>query len=204
MAYLPVHQPTGRRIRSAKVDLALYYDDEDDYLRGILPSTYKERPAKLCPLETEGDDKLIAIPVHVKTYAGAVNQAEFQLAVCGNALLEILEQWVAAYQATRPVPRAPWVVPLPVVVALCIYGHHWTFYILYREEVNRGEANAQIDIDKESSAHAPCIVYEPFPAGQTATLLGTFHLVQFIGMIRTWVASNWMKIIKDVPNILLD
>jgi len=93
MAHLPIHQPTNRRIGSVKVDLALYYDGEDDFLSSMLPNTYKERPSNLCPLVTEENDTLIAIPVEVKTYAGVANQAEFQLAVCGNALLEIREKW---------------------------------------------------------------------------------------------------------------
>jgi len=70
MAHLPIHQPTKRRIGSVKVNLALYYDDEGDFLSSMLPETYEKRPSKLCPLETEEDDKLIATPVEVKTYAG--------------------------------------------------------------------------------------------------------------------------------------
>ena len=222
MAHLPIHQPTKRRIGSVKVDLALYYDDEDDFLSSMLPETYEERPSKLCPLETEEDDKLIAIPVEVKTYAGVANQAEFQLSVCANALLEIREKWTAACLARRHADKHGYTCDLDpsVVVALSVYDHHWTFYILYRGEANTSagrdgrtglapilEENtvaggttlggAQIDIDKESSAHAPCIVHGPFPTAQTATLLGTFQLVRFIGVLRKWVAEEWMKTIEE-------
>ncbi|KAF8451427.1 hypothetical protein BGX38DRAFT_1269451 [Terfezia claveryi] len=232
--HLPIHQPTKKRIASVKVDLALYYDDEDDFLSSMLPNTYEKRPSKLCPLETEEDDTLIAIPVEVKTYAGVANQAEFQLSVCANALLEIREKWTAACLASVRADKDDYTCALnpSVVVALSVYDHHWTFYILYREEANAsagreectglapileepeditiagGETSAiatgltylggaQIDIKKESSAHAPCIVHGPFPAGHTATLLGTFQLVRFIGVLRKWVAEEWMKTIEE-------
>jgi len=234
-AHLPIHQPTKRRIASVKVDLALYYDDEDDFLNNMLPKTYEKRPSKLCPLETEEDDTLIAIPVEVKTYAGVANQAEFQLPVCANALLEIREKWTAACLARAHADKDNYTCDLDpsVVVALSVYDHHWTFYILYRGEVSSSagregrtglapileqpeeitvaggatSANAagltnmegaQMDIDKrETSANAPCIVHGPFPAGHTATLLGTFQLVRFIGVLRKWVAEEWMKTIEE-------
>lgn len=234
--HLPIYQPTKKRIASVKVDLAMYYDDEDDFLSRILPNTYEKRPSKLCPLESEEDDILIAIPVEVKTYAGVANQAEFQLSVCANALLEIREMWTAAclahVRAGKVNDNYTCALNPSVVVALSVYDHHWTFYILYREEANAnagregctglapileqpeditiagGEISAnaigltnlggaQMDIEKESSAHAPCIVHGPFPAGHTATLLGTFQLVRFIGVLRKWVAEEWMMTIEE-------
>jgi len=146
--------------------------------------------------------------------------------VCANALLEIREKWTTACLARRHADKDGYACDLDpsVVVALSVYDHHWTFYILYRGEANTSAgrdghtglapileqpeentvaggtilANTQIDMDKkESSAHAPCIVHGPFPAGQTATLLGTFQLVRFIGVLRKWVAEEWMKTIEE-------
>ncbi|KAF8417642.1 hypothetical protein EV426DRAFT_578036 [Tirmania nivea] len=237
IAHLPIHQPTKRRIASVKVDLALYYDDEDDFLSSMLPNTYEKRPSKLCPLETEEDDTLIAVPVEVKTNAGVANQAEFQLSVCANALLEIREKWTSACLSRVRADNNDYTCSMDpsVVVALSVYDHHWTFYILYRGEVNANTARegrpglapileqregnpiagretsataagltnldgAQIDIDKKE--HAPCIVHGPFPAGHTATLLGTFQLVRFIGVLRKWVAEEWMRTIEGACGVM--
>ena len=100
------------------------------------------------------------------------------------------------------------VLDTSIVVALSVYDHHWTFYIIYRGGINGGEANARASREgrKEitvaggatsTNAHAPCIVHGPFPAGHTATLLGTFQLVRFIGVLRKWVAEEWMKTIEE-------
>ena len=39
---------------------------------------------------------------------------------------------------------------------------------------------------------APLLVYSPWPAGQTITLLGVFRLIGFINTLRNWVVTEWV------------
>ncbi|KAF8461270.1 hypothetical protein BDZ91DRAFT_737626 [Kalaharituber pfeilii] len=130
--HLPIHQLANKPISSVKIDLALGYDAEDEFLTTILPD-FPHWPSSLCPLVTLENDFLVAVPIEIKTACGVANQSEVQLSVCASAMLDIQEQWSnrrAQENGNGNVdPGHP-----PVVVTHSVYGHHWTYYIIYRGE----------------------------------------------------------------------
>ena len=171
--YLPVHPEY--RVQGVKVDFALGYYDTQSEIPGSLQEHHR---TPLCPLKGKKDDFLTCVPVEVKTGAGPTKNREVQLFIFGSAMLQVVEKWLSAQpNKTHQEP--------PVVVALSIHNHLWQYYIICRA-LDVGQRNTEM----------PFLVYGPWPAGNTSTLLGVFKLVRFIDVLRNWVVESWVPHFK--------
>ena len=166
--YLPVHPEY--RVQGVKVDFALGYYDTQSEIPGSLQEHHR---TPLCPLKGKKDDFLTCVPVEVKTASGLTVYSEAQLFVFASAMLQVVEKELSTQpEKTNQEP--------PVVVALSVHDHLWQYYIICRAA------------DVRQKSEPTFLVYGPWPAGLTSTLLGVFKLVRFIDVLRNWVVKNWL------------
>ena len=166
--YLPVHYHEGA-ISGVKVDLALgYQGDSSKTLRSIR----KHLKGPFCPLKKPLQNRFLScVPVRVGAWG---DDAVSKLSVFGSAIIQV----VGELDEPERSEQEP-----PIVVALSVRDHYWQYSIIYRE--------ADVEQDAEDS-ETPFVLYGPWMAGHTSTLLGVFQLVKFIDVLRNWVVDEWL------------
>ena len=171
--YLPAHSSDGV-FSGVKVDLALGYHASKS--ENPLLDIKGNQNSPLCPLEVPLQKMFLGC-VPVKVAMSITEHSETQISVFGCAMLQVVEKWISTQlEKSKQDP--------PAVVALFIHGHYWEYYIVCRKvDVQNGNETVE----------TPFLVYGPWPAGQTSTLLGVFRLVRFIDVLRNWIANKWLK-----------
>lgn len=172
-----------------KIGFALGYDGMGSE---TLCNIRKSKGDPLCPLKGKQNMRrfLTCVPLEVKTLAGNWMYSEARLFVFSSAVLQVVEKWISTQptgsnqvqpkKSNRKQSKGS-KQEAPIMVALSVHSHHWQYYIICRQ--------ATVQQDSET----PFLVYGPWPAGQTTTLLGVFKLVKFIDVLRKWVAEKWIR-----------
>ena len=188
--YLP-YSLTKEVLPLAKVDLGLLYP-QSEFDRP--PTTY------LSPISGAlGKRYVIAVPVEVKSEMGQLFKAEYQLAVFASAILELRYKWRPASKFKQGSRLEPEVIP--VVPALCVHGHSWTFYLIYDDQDYAYPKGRRYTSTPRKKPEKKRIVYGPWPAGNTMTLLGTFKLVRFLSIFRQWLDEELLPVLQEELDI---
>lgn len=147
----------------------------------------------LAPLQTLEQTFIGVIPVEVKNATGDSIDARYQLALCASGMLRLRRVWATSssdQQKKQYDPENP-----PVVVALSIIGHIWSYYIIFLGTPDESESVMAEDPHHLDSI--PRIVLGPFMGGHTMGILPTCHLFHFLTVLREWVVTEWAPVVYE-------
>lgn len=145
------------------------------------------QPVPLTPLL--GQDRIFigAIPVEVKNAAGDSLDARYQLALCASGMLQLRRDWASSQPNNIFDPENP-----PIVVALSIVGHVWSYYVIFLGKPPSGQTQSHVE-----SGSIPRVVLGPFMGGHTMGIVPTFQLFHFLTVLREWVVNEWAPVVYE-------
>lgn len=203
--YLPreVDPSTGTKepVLCRRIDYLLGYDTRKlakppfSHLYANKQPSPPSPPPPLCPLE--GSERRYFLPVvpvglcpNGFTSARELPEVIRRVTLFGNAQLSLRMEWakwagtVLDYESNAP-----------VVVALSVCQGRWLYHILYAEH---GESTSSKEGKRGRGEGTDSrVVLGPFEAGNMDTLVDTFRLVGFLGVLRRWVAEEWVREVVD-------
>lgn len=191
---LPYDSTTQLRVKSTRVDLLIGYRSDQEPWKGCLRERKRHglNPVPLTPLQGQGIelDFIGVIPVEVKNATGDSMDARYQLVLCASGMLQLRQMWATNSKKEAFNPEKP-----PIVIALSIVGHNWSYYIIFLGKPEPPIPNiiqepANPLVQREFDL-APRIVLGPFMAGHTMGILPTFQLFHFLMALREWVVKEW-------------